>query len=114
MVVEMMSNNNDIRNATLNICPLGMLYEVFRRRSDVVSVSTTHLDCDKDLLWVDFRIGDDIHHFTIMPNGQRKFTFFISWDDDEYNVSILNIIHFSSNAIAAFVVDVVRDLAYGN
>lgn len=109
-----MNNNNDIRNMTLGICPLGMLYEAFRKHNDVVSVSVTCLDCDKDLLWVAFRIGDDIHRFTIMPNSKRKFTFFVSWDDGEYNVSIRDIAQFSSKAIAAFVVAAVRDLAYGN
>ena len=114
MVVEMMDNNNDIRNTTLDICPLGMLYEVFRKRRDVVSVSTTSLDCDKDLLWVSFRIGDDVRQFTIMPNGQRKFTFFVSCDDGDYNVSVWNVAHFHQKAIALFVAAAVRDLAYGN
>lgn len=114
MVVDMMYNNNDIRNMTLDICPLGMMYEAFRKCRDVVSVSTTSLDCDKDLLWVSFRVGGDVRQFTIMPNGQRKFTFFVSWDDGEYNISVRDIAHFSSKAIAAFVAAAVRDLAYGD
>lgn len=113
MVVEMY-NNNDIRNATLDICPLGMLYEAFRKRSDVVSVTATCLDCNKDLLWVVFRVGDDVRQFTIMPNGQRKFTFFVSWDDGEYNVSVRDIAHFPSKVVAKFVAAAVRDLAYDN
>lgn len=109
-----MNCNSDIRNITLDICPLGMLYEAFRKYRGVVSVSATCLDCDKDLLWVAFRIGDDVRRFTIMPNGQRKFTFFVSWDDGEYNISVRDIAHFSSKAIAAFVAAAVRDLAYDN
>ena len=110
----MINNSNDTRNLTLELCPLGMLYEAFRKYSDVVSVSVTSLDGDKDLLWVAFRVGDDVHRFTIMPNGQRKFTFFVSWDDGEYNVSVRDIAHFSPKAIAAFLAAAVRDLAYGD
>lgn len=110
-----MNCNNDIRNTTLDVCPLGVLYEAFRKCREVVAVSVTCLDCDKDLLWVDFRIGNDVRHFTIMPNGQRKFTFFVSWDDGEYeNVSIAPISHFSAKTIAAFVVETVRDLVYSD
>ena len=43
MVVEMINNSDDTRNLTLESCPLGVLYEAFRRYDDVTALYVTSL-----------------------------------------------------------------------
>ena len=118
MVVDMINNSNDTRNLTLEVCPLGVLYEAFRKYDDVTTLCVTSLvDGAKrvEYLNVEFKVSGNVR-FTVKPVTERPFVFFVSWVSDDYHyirVNFHDIAYMSPKKIAKFVAAYVRDLAFG-
>lgn len=114
----MINNSNDTRNLTLEVCPLGVLYEAFRNYDDVTALYVTSLgDGAKRVEYVDveFKVSGDVR-FSIKPVADRPFVFFVSWVSDDYHyvrVSFRDIAFMSPKKVAKFVAASVRDLAFG-
>lgn len=119
MVVEMMNSSNDTRNLTLEACPLGVLYEAFRKYDDVTALYVTLLGVGAkrvEYLHVKFKVSGNVR-FSVKPAAEKPFVFFVSWVIDDYHyirVNFHDIAHMSPKKIAAFVAAYVRDLAFGN
>ena len=116
MVVEMMNSSNDTRNITLEYCPLGVLYEAFRRYDDVTALYVTSLGDDAkrvEYVEVEFKVSGNVR-FTVKPMTERPFVFFVSWVSDDYHcirVNFRDIALASPKKVAKFVAACVRDLA---
>ena len=114
----MINSSNDTRNLTLEVCPLGVLYEAFRRYDDVTALYVTSLgDGAKrvEYVEVEFKVSGKVR-FSIKPVTERPFVFFVSWVDADYHygyVPFRNIAYMSPKKIAKFVAASVRDLAFG-
>lgn len=114
----MINNSDDTRNLTLESCPLGVLYEAFRRYDDVTALYVTSLDDGArrvEYVEVEFKVSGDVR-FSIKPVTDMPFVFFVSWVDDDYHyirVNFREIAHLSPKKIAGFVAAYVRDLAFG-
>lgn len=115
----MINNSNDTRNLTLEYCPLGMLYEAFRRYDDVTVLYVTSLDDGVkrvEYLNVEFKVSGNVR-FTIRPVTEKPFVFFVSWISDDYHsirVSFRDVALMSPKKVAGFVAAYVRDLAFGS
>ena len=113
----MINNSADTRNLTLEYCPLGVLYEAFRRCDDVMALCVTSLNDDArrvEYLNVEFKVSGNVR-FTVRPVTDRPFVFFVSWVSDDYHyirVNFRDIAYMSPKKIAAFVAASVRDLAF--
>lgn len=113
----MIDNSADTRNLTLDACPLGVLYEAFRRYDDVTALCVTSLDDDArrvEYLNVEFKVSGNVR-FTVRPVTDMPFVFFVSWVSDDYHyirVNFRDIAYMSPKKIAAFVAASVRDLAF--
>lgn len=118
MVVEMINNSNNTRNLTLEACPLGFLYEAFRKYDDVAALYVTSLgDGAKrvEYMEVEFKVIGNVR-FSIKTVTEKPFVFFVSWFDDDYHygyVPFRNIAYMPPKKIASFIVASVRDLAFG-
>lgn len=118
MVVEMINSSNDTRNLTLEVCPLGVLYEAFRQYDDVTALYVTSLDGGErrvEYLDVEFKVSGNVR-FTIKPATERPFVFFVSWVSDDYHyirVSFRDTAFMSPKKVAKFVAAYVRNLAFG-
>ena len=118
MVVDMINSSNDTRNLTLEACPLGLLYEVFRTYDDVTFLYVTSLNDDArrvEYLDVEFKVSGNVR-FSVKPVTDRPFVFFVSWVSDDYHyicVSFRDIALASPKKVAKFVAASVRDLAFG-
>ena len=114
----MINNSNDTRNLTLEACPLGALYEAFRKYDDVTALYVTSLgDGAKrvEYVEVEFKVSGNVR-FTIKPVTEKPFVFFVSWISDDYHyvrVNFHEVAYMSSKKIAGFVAAYVRDLALG-
>ena len=114
----MINSSNDIRNLTLESCPLGVLYEAFRNYDDVTSLYVTSLNDDVrrvEYLDVEFQVSGNVR-FSVKPVAEKPFVFFVSWVSDDYHyirVSFRDIALMSPRKIAKFVAAAVRDLAFG-
>lgn len=119
MVVEMINNSNDTRNLTLEVCPLGVLYEAFRKYDDITTLYVALLNDEArrvEYLHVKFKVSGNVC-FSVKPAAEKPFVFFVSWVDDDYHyirVNFHDIAYMSPKKIARFVVAAVRDLAFGN
>ena len=115
----MMYNSNDTRNLTLELCPLGVLYEAFRKYDDVTALYVTSLgDGAKrvEYVEVEFKVSGNVR-FSIKPVNEKPFVFFVSWVSDDYHyirVNFRDIALASPRKVAKFVAAAVRDLAFGN
>ena len=118
MVVEMINNSNDTRNLTLEACPLGVLYEAFRKSDDVTALYVASLGNDTkrvEYVHVKFKVSGDVW-FSVKPDPDMPFVFFVSWVSDDYHyirANFRDIAYMSPKKIAAFVAAYVRDLAFG-
>lgn len=114
----MINSSDDTRNLTLEACPLGTLYEAFRKYDDVTALYVTSLgDGAKrvEYVEVEFKVSGNVR-FSIKPMTEKPFVFFVSWVDDDYHyvrVSFRDIAYMSPNKVARFVAASVRDLAFG-
>ena len=114
----MINSSNDTRNVTLEACPLGMLYEAFRRYDDVTALYVTSLDDGAkrvEYVEVEFKVSGNVR-FTVKPVTDRPFVFFVSWVSDDYHcirVNFRDIALASPKKVAKFVAACVRDLAFG-
>lgn len=114
----MINSSNDTRNITLESCPLGVLYEAFRKYDDVTALFVTSFEGSKrrvEYLHVEFKVSGNVR-FSIKPVTERPFVFFVSWVSDDYHcirVNFRDIAYMSPKKIAGFVVAAVRDLAFG-
>lgn len=114
----MINNSNDTRNLTLEYCPLGVLYEAFRKYDDVTMLYVTSLNDGArrvEYLNVEFKVSGNVR-FSIRPVTEKPFVFFVSWVSDDYHsicVSFRDIAPMSPKKIAGFVAAYVRDLAFG-
>lgn len=114
----MINNSNDTRNLTLEACPLGMLYEAFRKYDDVTALFVTSLVDDAkrvEYLEVEFKVSGNVR-FTVKPVTERPFVFFVSWVSDDYHyirMSFRDVALMSPKKVAKFVAAYVRDLAFG-
>lgn len=113
----MINNSNDTRNLTLEVCPLGVLYEAFRQYDDVTALYVTSLNGGErrvEYLDVEFKVSGNVR-FTIKPVTEKPFVFFVSWVSDDYHyihVSFRDIALMSPRNSAKFVAASVRDLAF--
>lgn len=118
MVVEMINSSNDTRNITLKACPLGALYEAFRKYDDVTALYVTSPgDGAKRVEYVEvgFKVSGNVR-FSIKPLAEKPFVFFVSWVSNDYHcmcMSFRNIAFMPSKRVAKFVAASVRDLAFG-
>lgn len=118
MVVEMINSGNDTRNLTLEVCPLGVLYEAFREYDDVTALYVTSLESGEgrvEYVEVEFKVSGNVR-FTIKPAAERPFVFFVSFVSDNYHyirMSFRDIALMSPKKVAKFVAASVRDLAFG-
>lgn len=114
----MINSSNDTRNLTLEVCPLGVLYEAFRQYDDVATLCVTSLgDGAKrvEYLNVEFKVSGNVR-FKIRPVTERPFVFFVSWVSDGYHyirVNFRDIALASPKKVAKSVAAYVRDLAFG-
>ena len=115
----MINNSNDTRNLTLEFCPLGVLYEAFRKYDDVTSLYVTSLKGMRErrveYVEVEFKVSGNVR-FTIKPVTEKPFVFFVSWISDDYHcvrVNFHEVAYMSPKKIAGFVAAYVRDLAFG-
>ena len=114
----MINSSNDTRNLTLEVCPLGVLYEAFRKYDDVTSLCVTSLNDDVrrvEYLNVEFKVSGNVR-FSVRPAAEKPFVFFVSWVSDDYHyihVNFRDIACMSPKKIAGFVAAYVRDLAFG-
>lgn len=115
----MINNSNDTRNLTLESCPLGVLYEAFRKYDDVTALCVTSLKGMRErrveYLNVEFNVSGNVR-FSIRPVADMPCVFSVSWVDDDYHyirVNFHEIAYMSPKKIAGFVVASVRDLAFG-
>lgn len=114
----MINSSNDTRNLTLEVCPLGVLYEAFRQYDDVTALCVTSFNGGErrvEYLDVEFKVSGNVR-FTIKPVAERPFVFFVSWVGDDYHyicVSFRDIVLMSPKKVAKFVAESVRDLAFG-
>ena len=114
----MINNSNDTRNLTLEACPLGVLYEAFRKYDDVAALYVDSLNDGAkrvEYVEVEFKVSGDVR-FSITPVTEKPFVFFVSWVSDDYHyirVNFRDIAYMSPKKIAAFVAAYVRDLAFG-
>lgn len=114
----MINSSNDTRNVTLEACPLGMLYEAFRKYDDVTALYVTSLGVGAkrvEYVEVEFKVSGNVR-FTVKPVIGRPFVFFVSWVSDDYHcicVNFRDIALASPKKIAKFVAACVRDLAFG-
>ena len=112
------SPNANTRNLTLEVCPLGMLCEAFRKYDDVTSLYVTSFNDDArrvDYVHVKFKVSGNVC-FSVKPAAEKPFVFFVSWVSDDYHyirVNFRDIACMSPKRIAAFVAAYVRDLAFG-
>lgn len=115
----MINNSNDTRNLTLEYCPLGVLYEAFRKYDDVTALYVTSLKGMRErrveYVEVEFKVSGNVR-FTIKPVTEKPFVFFVSWISDDYHsirVSFRDVALMSPKKVAGFVAAYVRDLAFG-
>lgn len=114
----MINSSNDTRNITLEYCPLGVLYEAFRRYDDVTALYVTSLEGGEgrvEYVEVEFKVSGKVR-FSIKPVTDMPFVFFVSWVSDDYHcirVNFRDIALASSRKVAKFVAAYVRDLAFG-
>ena len=114
----MINSSNDTRNLTLEICPLGVLYEAFRRYDDVTFLYVALLNDGAkrvEYVEVEFKVSGDVR-FSITPVTEKPFVFFVSWVSDDYHyirVNFRDIALMSPRKVAKFVAAYVRDLAFG-
>lgn len=114
----MINNSNDTRNLTLEYCPLGVLYEAFRKYDDVTALYVTSLEgCERrvEYVEVEFKVSGNVR-FSIKPVADMPCVFFVSWVDDDYHyirVNFHEIAYMSPKKVAGFVAAYVRDLAFG-
>ena len=114
----MINSSNDTRNITLEYCPLGVLYEAFRRYDDVTALCVTSLDDDArrvEYLNVEFKVSGNVR-LTVRPVTDMPFVFFVSWVSDDYHricVNFRDIALASPKKVAKFVAAFVRDTAFG-
>ena len=112
----MINSSNDTRNVTLESCPLGVLYEAFRKCDDVAALYVTSLGVGAkraEYVEVEFKVSGNVR-FTVKPVTERPFVFFVSWVSDDYHCIRVNfhyIAYMSPKKIAGFVAAAVRDLA---
>ena len=113
----MINSSNDTRNLTLEVCPLGVLYEAFRNYDDVTALYVTSLNDGAkrvEYVEVEFKVSCNVR-FSVKPVTDRPFVFFVSWVDDDYHyvrVSFRDIALMSPKKIATFVAASVRGLAF--
>lgn len=114
----MINSSNDTRNITLEYCPLGMLYEAFRRYDDATALYVTSLGVGAkrvEYVEVEFKVSGNVR-FTVKPVTERPFVFFVSWVSDDYHcirVNFRDVALMSPKKVAKFVAASVRDLAFG-
>lgn len=114
----MINSSNDTRNLTLEACPLGALYEAFRKYDDVTSLYVTSLNDDAkrvEYVRVKFKVSGNVW-FSVKPVTEKPFVFFVSWVSDDYHyirVNFRDIALMSPRKVAKFVAAYVRDLAFG-
>lgn len=114
----MINNSNDTRNLTLEYCPLGVLYEAFRKYDDVTVLYVTSLNDGAkrvEYLNVEFNVSGNVR-FSIRPVTEKPFMFSVSWVSDDYHsicVSFRDVALMSPKKVAKFVAAYVRDLAFG-
>ena len=114
----MINSSNDTRNLTLEYCPLGVLYEAFRRYDDVTAHCVTSLNDDArrvEYLNVEFKVSGNVR-FTVRPATDMPFVFFVSWVSDDYHhihVRFRDVALMPPRKVARFVAAYVRDLAFG-
>ena len=114
----MINSSNDTRNLTFEACPLGVLYEAFRKYDDVTTLCVTSFDDGAkrvEYVNVEFKVSGNVR-FSIRPVTERPFAFFVSWGSDDYHygyVPFRNIAYMSPKKIAGFIAASVRDLAFG-
>ena len=102
----MINNSNDTRNLTLESCPLGVLYEAFRKYDDVTTLYVASLNDGErrvEYLHVKFKVSGNVC-FSVKPVTEKPFVFFVSWVSDDYHCIRVNF---------RDVVACVRDLAFG-
>ena len=116
----MINNSNDTRNLTLEYCPLGMLYEAFRKYDDITSLYVTSRKGMRErrveYVEVEFKVSGNVR-FTIKPVTEKPFVFLVSWISDDYHcirVSFRDIAPMPPEKVAGFVAAYVRDLAFGS
>lgn len=113
----MINSSNDTRNVTLESCPLGVLYEAFRKYDDVAALYVTSLGVGAkraEYVEVEFKVSGNVR-FTVKPVIEMPFVFFVSWVDDDYHcirVNFRDIALMSPKKIAKFVAAYVRGLAF--
>lgn len=114
----MINSSNDTRNLTLELCPLGVLYEAFRQYDDITALYVTSLGVGAkrvEYVEVEFKVSGNVR-FSVKPVTDRPFVFFVSWVDDDYHcirVNFRDIALMSPKKIAKFVAAYVRDTAFG-
>lgn len=114
----MINSSNDTRNLTLEVCPLGVLYEAFRNYDDVTALYVTLINDGArrvECVEVKFRVSGNVR-FSVKPVTEKPFVFFVSWIDDNFHydyVPFRNIAYMSPKKIAGFIAASVRDLAFG-
>ena len=113
----MINSSNDTRNVTLEACPLGMLYEAFRKYDDVTALYVTSFGDDAkrvEYVEVEFKVSCNVR-FSINPVTEKPFVFFVSWVSDDYHyirVNFHDIAFMSPKEVAKFVAAYVRGLAF--
>lgn len=118
MVVDMINSSNDTRNLTLEACPLGVLYEAFRKYDDVTTLYVALLNDEArrvEYVHVKFKVSGNVR-FSIKPVTEKPFVFLVSWVSDDYHyirVNFRDIALMSPRKVAKFVAAYVRDLAFG-
>ena len=114
----MINNSADTRNLTLDVCPLGVLYEAFRKYDDVTALYVTSLEGGEgrvEYVEVEFKVSGNVR-FTVEPVTDMPFVFFVSWVSDDYHcirVNFRDIALASPRKVAKSVAAFVRDLAFG-
>ena len=114
----MINNSDDTRNLTFEACPLGVLYEAFRKYDDVTALFVTSLEGSErrvEYLDVEFKVSGNVR-FSVKPVAEKPFVFFVSWVSDDYHyirVSFRDIALMPPRKVAKFVAAYVRDLAFG-
>ena len=114
----MINSSNDTRNLTLEVCPLGVLYEAFRKYDDVTTLCVTSFNNGAkrvEYVNVEFKVSGNVR-FSIRPVTEEPFVFFVSWVSDDYHyirVNFLDIALASPKKVAKRVAAYVRDLAFG-
>lgn len=114
----MINSSNDTRNLTLEACPLGVLYEAFRKYDDVTALFVASVEGSErrvEYVEVEFKVSGDVR-FSIKPVTERPFVFCVSWVSDDYHyihVNFHDIAYMSPKKVAKFVAAFVRDLAFG-